>query len=102
MSARNSFRRLWRWLTTKPSKPIEFNDLPGNAQEVLGQLFVSGPQWDGYIVSKSGRDFLHENGLIERGFGWQWLSRSGVKMASNYKSIPATWFDGRWRKKAIT
>lgn len=82
--------------------PIWFDDLPNNAKEVLGQLFLTGPQWDGNISSKTGRDFLHEHGLIARASGWQWLTEEGVKMASNYKSIPESWFEGRWRKKAIT
>jgi len=82
--------------------PIKFDDLPNNAKEVMGQLFLNGPHWDGYIVSKQGRDFLYEHGLIERANGWQWLTQAGVEMASDYKSIPKTWFDGRWRAKAIT
>lgn len=82
--------------------PVSFSQLSGAAKEVLGQLFMNGPQWDGNVVSKSGRDELRDHELIERGDGWQWLSRAGVKLASDYKQIPASWFDGRWRKKAIT
>lgn len=80
--------------------PIQFDDLPSNAKEVMGQLFLTGPQWDGNISSKTGRDFLYEHGLIDRANGWQWLTLSGVEMASDFKSIPDTWFKGQWRKKA--
>lgn len=37
-----------------------------SAYEVLGQLFVSGPTWDGHLVSKEGRGRLVNNGLADR------------------------------------
>lgn len=81
---------------------ITFENLLPNAQEVLGQLFVFGPQWDGHLASKVGRDILVEYGLVVRGAGWQWLTEAGVKMAvgGSPTTIPADWFEGRWRKKA--
>lgn len=69
------------------------------AQEVFGQLYLNGPQWDGYVVSKTGRDALHALGLIERGFGWQWLTREGVEVAVH---APVGDFrNGVWRRKQI-
>jgi hypothetical protein len=72
-------------------KPLSFD-----AIEMLGQLFVSGPVWDGNLVSKEGRTELVKRGYAERGFGWQWLTRSGVELAASYDigtKFPA------WRKK---
>lgn len=79
-----------------------FQNLTPAAREVLGQLFMSGPKWDGYVASKSGRDELYDKGLLDRGFGWQWLSRQGVEVA--VKGVPSTYqgFEGRWRRKAHT
>ncbi len=81
---------------------ITFEELPSNAQEVLGQLFLFGPQWDGHLASKVGRNILVDNALVERANGWQWLTRAGVEVAVNGSptKIPASWFEGRWRKKA--
>lgn len=51
------------------------------AVDVLGQLFVSGPTWDGNIVSKSGRCELVRAGLAEHAFGWAFLTHEGVRVA---------------------
>lgn len=60
-----------------PPVTIELN---GNAAEVLWQLFVNGPAWDGDLASKSGRDALVQFGLAERfADGWQALTRAGVR-----------------------
>ena len=53
-------------------------DLPSNAREVLLGLFLHGPLYDGDVPSKTGRDILHTDGLIERGWGYQWLNERGV------------------------
>jgi hypothetical protein len=58
---------------------------------------LNGPLFDGYVPSKAGRDFLFERGLIDRGFGWQWLTKEGVAVCVFAKV--ENWFDGRWRKK---
>lgn len=52
--------------------------LSGGAIDTLWCLFRNGPTWDGNVPSKSGRDDLHERGLIDRYNGWQWLTRDGV------------------------
>lgn len=55
--------------------------LSGQAIEVLGQLFVKGPTWDGNISSKSGRDELIEIGLAFRDSGWSSLTAEGIRIA---------------------
>lgn len=71
--------------------------LPPSARDVLGQLFLHGPLWDGYVSSKSGRDTLVSGELVERGHGWQWLTRRGVQVALCANA--GFWFEGRWGKK---
>ncbi len=43
-----------------------YEALPGNAKEMLRQLFLQGPVWDGNCVSKAGRSVLFELGLASR------------------------------------
>lgn len=74
-----------------------FSDLEPNAKEVMGQLFLFGPQYDGCLVSKVGRDVLVDAGLADRAFGWQWLTEAGVQMAVT--ADVKGWNDPRWRKK---
>ena len=59
--------------------------LPANAKETLLCLFLHGPTFDGDVPSKSGRDTLYELGLIDRGDGYQWLTRVGVKLCLELK-----------------
>lgn len=40
-----------------------------------------GPVWDGDLVSKSQRDRLKSHGLIERGYGYNWLTVQGINVA---------------------
>jgi hypothetical protein len=47
--------------------------------EVLMQLFVHGPTWDGNIVSKADRDALKQAGLVDRWNGWNYLTQEGVE-----------------------
>jgi hypothetical protein len=54
------------------------------AIEVLGQLFVSGPTWDGNISSKSGRDELVAGGLAWHENGYASLTPEGVRMAAGW------------------
>ena len=51
--------------------------LAGNEIEVLEQLFMFGPTWDGNIISKSGRDHLFDLKLASRveGYSYGWPSR---------------------------
>lgn len=65
--------------------------------EVMMQLFVFGPTWDGNLVSKSERDTLMEAGLIERYEGWQWLNEKGLKVA--LAADVKHWTDQRWHIK---
>lgn len=67
------------------------------ANEVMMQLFVTGPTWDGNLVSKSLRDDLFEAGLIERYEGWQWLNEKGMKIALT--ADVSGWSDKRWHNK---
>ncbi len=85
------------------SVPASFattRQLTPDAIEMLGQLFVNGPVWDGNCVSKAGRTMLVELGLAERGDGWQWLTRFGVETALSMAGWrhPGVW--DKWRKKA--
>lgn len=58
--------------------PIE---LTSGQLEVLGQLFIDGPLWDGYVASKAARSELIALGLVFRYEGWQALTPLGLKMA---------------------
>ena len=61
---------------------VGFGRLSSSARDVLGQLFVQGPAWDGGVVSKVGRDALVDAGLVYRTrHGWQALTQAGLDMA---------------------
>lgn len=62
--------------------------MPSAAEEVLAQMFMQGPVWDGNLVSKSGRDELLGRGFAMRVDGWQTLTKAGLLRAINtdYKS----------------
>lgn len=47
-------------------------------RDVLVQLWMHGPTWDGNIASKSGRDGLCNLGLVQHEKGFAWLTRAGV------------------------
>lgn len=73
--------------------------LSSAAIDVLRQLFMRGPTWDGNLVSKSGRSELVELGYAEQNNdGWQWLTSSGVELAVTAGRERAKNDD--WRKKA--
>ena len=55
--------------------------LAGNEIEVLEQLFMFGPTWDGNIISKSGRDQLFDLKLASRVEGYSFLTGAGVRLA---------------------
>lgn len=67
------------------------------ANDVMMQLFVNGPTWDGDLISKSERDDLVELGLIDCFNGWQWLNSEGMIMALTVDV--SGWNDQRWHKK---
>jgi hypothetical protein len=77
---------------------IKVQDLTFNAMEMLGQLFVSGPVWDGNVVSKDGRARLVEMGMCERGDGFTWLTRFGVETALHLQYDPNA--SRAWKRKA--
>lgn len=51
------------------------------AKDVLRQLFLDGPTWDGNIISKAGRDDLIAVGFADRRNGWAFLTGLGVEYA---------------------
>jgi len=55
--------------------------LVSNEIEVLEQLFMFGPTWDGNIVSKSGRDRLFDLKLAARVEGYSFLTPAGIRLA---------------------
>lgn len=67
------------------------------AIECLGQLFVSGPTWDGNICSKQGRSDLYQAGLCDRLEGFTFLTRDGVRAAIEWQVSER--HDKRWWRK---
>jgi len=61
--------------------PVYALPLTGAESEVLRQLFLNGPTWDGDIISKSGRDNLFTYGLAKRENGWSFLTARGVQVS---------------------
>jgi len=35
--------------------------------------------WDGNLISKDDTKSLYETGLIDRAYGWNWITKVGVK-----------------------
>jgi hypothetical protein len=62
--------------------------------EVLGQLFVSGPTWDGNLISKGGRDELLKLGLAFRVGGFTTLTEDGLRAAIEWDRTADR--NGRW------
>lgn len=67
--------------------------------EVLMQLFVDGPTWDGNLISKSDRDELVQAGFVDRDNGWNFLSLVGVREAVRLSKDAKNWADRRWYEK---
>ena len=72
------------------------------AKEVLGQLFLRGPTWDGNVVSKSGRGELLAAGLAFREGAFTSLTPDGVRTAVEWKEfqLPLTDWSQQWVRKA--
>lgn len=72
------------------------------AKEVLGQLFMKGPTWDGNIVSKAGRGELCAAGLAFHAHGFASLTAEGVLAAIEWKDFhrPLTDWSKAWIRKA--
>jgi hypothetical protein len=75
----------------------QFARLSGAAKDVMMQLFVTGPTWDGNVIAKSGRDELCAAGVAEHRNGWAYLTREGVEMA--IVAPVKDWSDQRWWRK---
>lgn len=78
---------------------ISVKELSGAAVDVLGQLFVSGPVWDGHLISKTGRDNLVACGLAVRWDGWQTLTQDGLVAALEWKMAEETPQNRAWFRK---
>jgi hypothetical protein len=72
------------------------------AKDVLGQLFMKGPTWDGNITSKSGRGELVSRGLAFHAHGFASLTEEGVRVAIEWKDFhrPLTAWSQQWLRKA--
>ncbi len=57
------------------------DELSGNAIEMLGQLYVNGPTWDGNVCSKNGRGELCRIDLAWHEHGYASLTPEGVRTA---------------------
>jgi hypothetical protein len=74
-----------------------FAKLRPDAKEMMMQLFLHGPTWDGNVVSKCGRGQLFDLRLADRVEGWTFLTRLGVAVAT--EADVRGWADQRWHKK---
>jgi len=76
--------------------------MSGAAFDVLGQLFMRGPTWDGNITSKSGRGELVDLGLAFHAHGFASLTPEGVRVAIEWKGFhrPLTEWSRNWLRKA--
>lgn len=68
--------------------------------EVLMQLFVKGPTWDGNLISKAERDALVDRGFADRWNGWNFLTQEGIEAAVAGGLAARRWSDKRWYNKA--
>jgi hypothetical protein len=74
--------------------------LSSAAIEVMMQLFVTGPVWDGNVVSKAGRGDLVKAGLAFHDNGWCSLTEEGVRVAVGWdRNALSRWHDQRWINK---
>ncbi len=81
---------------------FKIDPLSAAAKDVLGQLFMSGPVWDGNVSSKQGRGELVLAGLALHEHGFAFLTSEGVKVAIEWKDFhrPLTDWSQRWLRKA--
>jgi hypothetical protein len=63
---------------------FKIKPLSSAAVDVLEQLFVKGPTWDGYITSKAGRGDLVDAGLAFHENGWASLTAEGIRLAVSW------------------
>lgn len=82
-------------MTTFKAEPLS-----SAAVGVLGQLYVSGPTWDGNVCSKAGRGELVQAGLAWHEHGYASLTPEGVRMAVEWDiNDLKRRHDDRWLKK---
>lgn len=96
----------WDRLTQQLGKEIQVTTtfksegLSSAAIDVLGQLYVSGPTWDGNICSKVGRGELCRAGLAWHEHGCASLTPEGVRTAVEWPIADLVRrYDQRWVKK---
>ncbi|WP_448043745.1 hypothetical protein [Bradyrhizobium liaoningense] len=74
--------------------------LSSAAIEVLGQLYVNGPTWDGNVCSKAGRGELCRAGLAWHAHGYAQLTQEGVRTAVEWDRADLRRRNAdRWLKK---
>ncbi|MGY3535404.1 hypothetical protein [Bradyrhizobium sp. USDA 4452] len=87
------WERLRLWLGVETAESLEAKHWPAlsnpsalssAAVEVLGQLYVSGPTWDGNVASKNGRGELVRAGLAWHQHGYASLTPAGVNIAASW------------------
>jgi len=79
---------------------FDVESLTPAAIEVLGQLYVNGPTWDGNICSKQGRGELYRAGLAWHQHGYASLTPEGVRTAVEWdRSDLQQRHNGRWIEK---
>jgi hypothetical protein len=66
------------------SEIIKETPLSPAAIGMLGQLYVSGPTWDGNVCSKPGRAELCRAGLAWHAHGYAQLTQEGVRVATEW------------------
>jgi hypothetical protein len=81
-------------------KTVKDDAMPSGTIDVLEQLFLNGPTWDGYIVSKVGRDYLVNAKLANHKNGWAYLTNAGVALATTVDVKNRK--NKRWYKKQNT
>lgn len=79
---------------------FKIEPLSSAAVEVLGQLFVNGPTWDGNICSKAGRGELIGAELAWHQHGYASLTPEGVRVAVEWdRADLRRRRDQRWLEK---
>jgi hypothetical protein len=74
--------------------------LSSAAIEMLGQLYVNGPTWDGNVCSKQGRSELCRTGLAWHAHGYASLTPEGVRTAVEWDRTDLRRRNAdRWLKK---
>ena len=81
---------------------FKIEPLSSAAKEVLGQLFMKGPTWDGNVASKVGRGELVAAGLAFHAHGFASLTPEGLGVAVEWKDFhqPLTDWSRKWIHKA--